>query len=133
MYLIAKLMNTKRLILLIVISLLTAGNIYLGAQLFICKMELSRANQSLYIKQINEKTLVFAKLFVEKVLAGESEVDFEDRLQLENSIREINDPKIFDQWQKFIKSENDQQAQQEVRALFTMLLNKIQQQIKFLI
>ncbi|HCC60124.1 MAG: hypothetical protein A2402_01975 [Candidatus Staskawiczbacteria bacterium RIFOXYC1_FULL_37_43] len=127
MYLIAKLMNTKRLILLIVISLLTAGNIYLGAQLFICKMELSRANQSLYIKQINEKTLVFAKLFVEKVLAGESEVDFEDRLQLENSIREINDPKIFDQWQKFIKSENDQQAQQEVRALFTMLLNKIQQ------
>ena len=118
-------MDKKRLVIITVIALLTAGNIFFGVQLFICKMELSRANQSLYTKQINEKTLAFGKLFVEKVLKGASEVDFEDRLKLENSVREINDQEIFDQWQKFIKSENDQQAQEEVAELFIMLLDKI--------
>ena len=118
-------MNKVRLVLITGITLLIAGNIYLGVQLFLCKTELNRANESLYTKQINEKTLVFAKLFVDKVLKGGSEVDFEDRLSLENSVREINDQEIFDQWQKFVKSGNDSQAQQEVAKLFTMLLNKI--------
>lgn len=118
-------MDKKRLVLIIVISLLIAGNIFLGVQLFLCKSELNRANQSLYTRQINEKTLAFSKLFVEKVLGGGVEVDFEDRLQLENAIREINDQEIFDQWQKFVKSQSDYQAQEEVAKLFTMLLNKI--------
>jgi len=118
-------MDTKRLILVIVISLLIAGNIYFVVQLFLCKGELNRANEFLYTKQINEKTLAFSKLFVDKVLKGGSEIDFEDRLKLENSVREINDQEIFDQWQKFVKSENDQQAQEEVAELFTMLLDKI--------
>jgi len=118
-------MNKTKLVLIIVLLVLIAGNIYLATQLFLCKAELNHANESLYTKQINEKTLVFSKLFVEKVLKGGVEVDFEDRLRLENSVREINDQEIFDQWQKFVKSQNDQQAQQEVAELFTMLLNKI--------
>jgi hypothetical protein len=118
-------MNIKRLVLIIIITLLAAGNIYLGIQLFLCKSELNRTNESLYTKQINEKTLAFAKLFVDKVLSGSGEIDFEERLKLENAVRDINDQKIFDQWQKFVKSENDGDAQKQVSALFTMLLNKI--------
>ena len=118
-------MDTKRLILVIVISLLIAGNIYFVVQLFLCKGELNRANEFLYTKQINEKTLAFSKLFVDKVLKGGSEIDFEDRLKLENSVREINDQEIFDQWQKFVKGGTDQEDQQNLTKLLKLLVIKI--------
>ena len=108
-----------------VISLLVSGNIFLLVQFGILNGELRQAKKELNVRQINEKTLTFAKLFVEKVLQGTDEVSFEDRLRLENSVRDINDPEIFDQWQNFIKTQTDREAQDQMSRLFMMLLNKL--------
>jgi len=118
-------MKNLRLFLVVVISLLVSGNIFLLVQFGILNGELRQAKKELNVRQINEKTLTFAKLFVEKVLQGTDEVSFEDRLRLENSVRDINDPEIFDQWQNFIKTQTDREAQDQMSRLFMMLLNKL--------
>lgn len=69
--------------------------------------------------------MVFTELFVEKVLKTGKEVDFETRLQLENSVRELNNAEILNQWQKFIESKTEADAQIEVRNLLEILIKNI--------
>jgi hypothetical protein len=69
--------------------------------------------------------LDFTKLFIAKVLKADGEVSFDDRLQLENSVRDINDKTIFDQWQKLINAKTALDAQIEVKNLLEMLVDKI--------
>ena len=116
-------MIRKLLNIVLIVSL--AGNVLLGAWLVVAKIAEKEANQQIKVQQINEKALLFAKLFVQKVLQGQNEIGFEDRLQLENAVRGLNDQDIFVQWQKFTKSQSNEEAQQEAGALFTLLLNKI--------
>jgi hypothetical protein len=88
------------------------------------KVELNNARQ-IKVQQVNEKAMFLAKLFVEKVLQGEAEVNFEDRLKLENAVRDLNDQEIFDQWQKIVNSQSAQETQQNVGIFLNLLLNKI--------
>jgi len=89
------------------------------------RIELNNAQKLLKAQQTNEKALALTKLFVEKVLQGESEVGFEDRLKLENAVRDLNDQQIFDQWQKVVKSQSAEETQQAVGDFLNLLLNKI--------
>lgn len=107
---------------LILISVILAGTSILAV---FYKIELDNAQKLFKTQQTNEKVLVLAKLFVEKVLQGETEVGFEDRLKLENAVRDINDKEIFDQWQKVVKSKSAQETQQEVGIFLDLLLSKI--------
>ncbi|MCX6721087.1 MAG: hypothetical protein NT026_00565 [Candidatus Staskawiczbacteria bacterium] len=118
-------MSKLKVLLLIFILILLAGNVYLGIQCFLYKSELDQVQKSIVAQQINQKDLSFAKLLTEKVLLGESSVSFDDRLKLENAVRDINDPEIFAQWQKFTSSKSGAETQQTIGALFEMLLNKI--------
>lgn len=114
-----------RKLLIIILALLFAVNVLLGIWLVAAKIGEKEARQQIKAQQVNEKALLFAKLFVEKVLQDQNEIDFEDRLQLESAVRDLNDQEIFSQWQKFTKSQSNEEAQQEAGALFTLLLNKI--------
>ena len=76
-------------------------------------------------RQINEKTLNFTRIFVVKILKAEKEVDFETRLMLENSVRDLENSEILAQWQKFTNSKTESEAQEEVKILLEMLVNKI--------
>ncbi len=76
-------------------------------------------------QKTNEKVLEFAKLFIEKVLKAKTEVDFETRLKLENAVRNLDDEEILVQWQKFTESKIEAEAQEEVKNLLEMLVNKI--------
>lgn len=118
-------MNTKKPIIILFIIILIAGNVLFGVLYFKQHTELVNMEKQVSAQQTNGKILAFAQLFVDKVLKGTGEIDFEDRLQLENSVRDINDAQVFDQWQKFVKSADDQDAQQQVAELFTLILNKI--------
>ena len=75
--------------------------------------------------QYNDKIISFSKLFIDKVLKADTDVSFEDRLQLENSVRDIDNKDILVQWQKFTDSKTETQAQEEVKDLLYMLVNKI--------
>jgi len=118
-------MNRKKIIYLIIFILLLASNFYFVARYRVIKKELQETKRPLEIQEINEKVLNFTKFFIEKVLRAEKEVDFETRLKLENAVREIGDPEILAQWQKFIDSKTEIEAQQEVKNLLELLISKI--------
>ncbi|MFC1613147.1 hypothetical protein ACFL23_02330 [Patescibacteria group bacterium] len=67
----------------------------------------------------------FTKLFIEKVLQAEQEVDFETRLKLENGVRDLGDANILAEWEKFINSEDADGAQNAVKNLLAILVEKI--------
>lgn len=112
-------------ILTIIILFLTAGNVYLGFRYLDARQGFNQNQTVLENRQTNENVLTFTKLFIEKVLKAEKEVDFESRLKLENAVRELRDEEILDQWQKFVNSKNESEAQREVKNLLEMLVNKI--------
>ena len=99
----------------------------LGAKNYIeVKKELQATKEALKIQKINDKNLGFTKLFIEQVLQAEKEIDFETRLKLENAVRGIGDEEIFTQWQKFIESKTEAEAQKGVKNLLDLLVHKIQ-------
>jgi hypothetical protein len=77
-------------------------------------------------QQINSKILSFTQLFMDKVLQGSTTVSFDDRLQLENSVRALNDNEIFSSWQKFTNAKSQTEIQQDFYKLFDLLLKSIE-------
>lgn len=69
--------------------------------------------------------IAFGEQFVEKVLKAEKEVDFDTRLKLENDVRELEDNDLKAQWDKFTASKTEQEAQQEVKNLLSLLFKKL--------
>lgn len=118
-------MIKQKTILTIIILLLLASNIFFGYKYFAWQKELETTKATLKTQQINEKTLEFTKLFIEKVLKAEKEVDFETRLKLENAVRNLGDEEILNQWQKFSESKAEADAQENVKELLEMLVSKI--------
>lgn len=76
-------------------------------------------------QQLNEKILSFCHMFVQKVLMANKEIDFDTRLALETAVRDLNDQEIFDQWQRFTKSDTKEGASTEVKILLDLLVKKI--------
>ena len=111
--------------ILIVILVLLAGSVFFGLRYFTVQKELGQAQAVLETQKINEKVLEFTKLFIEKVLKAETEIDFETRLQLENAVRDLNDEEILTHWQNFTESKTEIEAQKELKDLLEILVNKI--------
>ena len=109
----------------LIVLVLVAVIIVLGVQLYIANQSLTIANNTVKTFQYDQKVLNFTKLFITKVLKADGEVGFEDRLQLENAVRSIDDKTIFDQWNKFVNAKTALDAQIEVKNLLEMLVNKI--------
>ena len=72
-----------------------------------------------------QKTVDFLNLFIEKVLKSDGVVDFEARLQLETSVRDLKKPEIIATWQNFIDSQTEIDAQKKVRELLEILAKSI--------
>jgi hypothetical protein len=115
-------MTTIKLIFITILCLSILLNVALG---FFCFKIISNLEENQKAEKTNHDILFFANMFVEKVLMADSDVDFDTRLELETSVRNLNDKEIFDQWQKFTKSQTDPEAQEEVSNLFLLLFNKI--------
>lgn len=118
-------MNKSKIVLIIILFLLLAGDFFLWVRYSTAKKELEEIQRLSEVQKINEPVLNFTKFFIEKVLKAEKEVDFETRLELENSVRELGDEEILAQWQKFVDSKTETEAQQEVKNLLELLVNKI--------
>ncbi len=76
-------------------------------------------------QRINSNVLSFTNMFVEKVLMADKEIDFDTRLTLETTVRNLNDPQIFDQWNRFTKAQIKEEASQEAKQLLNLLVKKI--------
>jgi len=118
-------MTKQKTILIIIILFLIASNIYFGFKYLNSQRELRSMQSALETQKTNEEVLNFTKFFIEKVLKAEKEVDFETRLKLENTVRNLGDEEILTQWQKFTESKTEAEAQEQVKNLLEMLVNKI--------
>lgn len=118
--------ENKKLIGEFLIIALVVGNLFFGYNYFNNYKEL-KALQTIHIKtELNQKIISFASLFIKKVLQADKEVDFETRLSLENAVRELKDEEIMAEWQNFIGSKTEAEAQNSVKKLLEILINKIQ-------
>lgn len=113
---------------IILVLILLAGNVFFGFKYSAVQKKLKLAQAVLETQKTNEKVLDFTKLFIEKVLKAETEIDFETRLKLENAVRNLEDKEILAQWQKFVESKTEAGAQEEVKNLLEMLVNKVRVQ-----
>ncbi len=117
--------NKKGRVVALVLFLLAAGNAYFGTQYVLLAQENKQLHQEVEAKQGKEQAVVFLNLFIEKVLKTDKEVSFEDRLKLENAIRDINDPELLAKWEKFTSGTTEEQIQQGVKDLLEALGKKI--------
>ena len=105
---------------LIVVSLAT--NVFLGVELLLANKKVLALQQS---KHLNASVLNFADLFISKVLRADSEIPFEDRLKIENAVRDTQDKDIYDQWQKFVGVKTESEGKEEIKNLLQLIINKL--------
>ena len=105
--------------------LLLAGLIALGAEYFVLKENFDDIQKRANTVTLNNNILIFTRMFVDKVIKSNGEVDFDTRLKLENSIRNINDEKILAEWKDFIDSKTEVEAQNNVRDLLSILMARL--------
>jgi len=118
-------MTKKQIIITILVALLAAGNAILGVGYYFSRLQIKDYEKQVKVQQTSGKILQFTNLFVNKVLQAQTEVSFDDRLKLENAVRDLNDPQILSQWEKFTNSQTESDAQQQVKNLLALLIKKI--------
>ncbi len=123
--LLAMIIDRKKIIIIIVVLLLAIGNIGFGIGYFSAIVKIQNMQRELERQQLNVKVINFSNLFIEKVLKAKTEVSFEDRLKLENVVRDLDDPAILNLWEKFTESSTQDQAQEAVKNLLDALVKKI--------
>lgn len=118
-------MDRKTLGIVIAISGLFIACALLIVQNINLRTQLQIENNSLAQNTANHNILNFTQAFVDKVLNAKGDVSFDDRLQLENMVRGLNDNAILTAWNTFVNSQTPAEAQQTVKNLLTILVHKI--------
>ena len=107
---------------------LLGSNLLFATMYFQTAKELEGSKIALSTQRYNAKYLDFLKMFIKLVIKSDKEVDFETRLKLENTVRQLkeeyNDQEVLLQWQKFVASTNESEAQKNVKDLLSMLVDK---------
>lgn len=119
------LVNSKKLLFVVAIALLLLALVWLGVTYSLKAKELSELRDKVTVHGTNKKVTIFLQLFIQKVLRSDGVVSFEDRLRLENAVRDINDPLILEQWERFTQADTEPVIQEEVKNLLEALIEKI--------
>jgi len=115
----------KKIIWLLVLGIVAAIVVFLGIKYVAQARELQQLQQQALAQHTNAKVVGFLQLFMEKVLKTDKEVSFEDRLKLENAVRDINDPVVLQKWEVFIGATTEAQIQAAVKDLLQVLIDRI--------
>ena len=101
-------LEKTRLVSNLLLLVLLAGNLFFSIQ-YIYSIKADQvpvvdkgAQEVLQIKNSN-----FLKLFINKVVKANGTVTYEDRVQLENDVRQIHNPELTAQWELFVNSSKD--------------------------
>lgn len=118
-------MQKNRIIILSVIGLLVLAVAFFAGSYILEVQKNKTLQKEITSQKTNHKVMNFLNLFIQKVLKTDKPVSFEDRLQLENAVRDINDPEIMAKWEEFTGGTNEVQIQQGVKELLEVLARKI--------
>jgi len=111
--------------IVIVFTLLVGIIVLLSLWCFFLVKENSLQKVLLRDQEVAGKAVIFARLFIDKVLLSLGTINFDDRLELENAVRAVNDQEIFSEWQKFTSAKDDGFAQKIVGNMLKLIINKI--------
>ncbi len=109
----------------IIITILILTNIAFVYFVFTQNGNIVNLQKTIESQKINSKVVLFTQTLIDKVLKSTKPVDFENRLALENMVRDINDKDILDKWNTFVKSTDNNQAQIEIKNLLDILVKRI--------
>jgi len=118
--------TTQNAILSIIIIALTASDVFFVGQYFVNRKKTEEINQYIVSREQGREVLQFLKLFTARVIKAEGQVSFDDRLILEDAVRNLRDQELWDQWQKFLNSQTSDEAQTNLRDLLDALLTRIE-------
>ena len=118
--------NSNRIFIIIIFGALLIGNAFFGINYFFNYQELQKIDYSAKKIETNQRVIDFTSMFIKEVLQADSEVDFETRLSLENAVRALKDEQVLSEWQNFTGSKTEKSAQDSVKKLLEILVNKIQ-------
>jgi len=115
----------KQLFSYLVIIFLLFGIIFLGIQSYFFKSQEKICEQGIQTQNGNAKIASFLNLFIEKVLQSSADISFEDRLKLENAVRDLNDSEILSLWETFTQATTADEVQADCKNLLQALAKKL--------
>ena len=87
-------------------------------------VELQRTQNTIANIGHSRNILSFQKLFVEKVLKSNGEVDYNTRRELEQSVGKTNDDIVISAWNAFISAKTEDEGQARVEELLSVLAER---------
>ena len=117
--------NNKRAFYIVLVGILLISSVFFAFNYFFTYKELQEIESTGGKTELNNKVIDFASMFIKKVLQAVKEVDFETRLSLENAVRDLKDEEIMSEWQNFVGSKTEAEAQNSVKKLLEILITKI--------
>jgi hypothetical protein len=119
-------LEKTRLLSNILMILLVVGNIFFSIQ-YMEGVRLQANKDTVEEAKSMERlqTARFLKLFIDTVLNTKETISFENRVRLENDIRQLQDKAITAQWESFVNSKDTKVAQEAAVKLMSMLGSKM--------
>lgn len=117
-------LDKTRLFSNILMVVLLAGNIFFSIQ-YAESIKQQAAVQEDVNAPTRLQTARFLKYFIDTVLNTKGTISFDDRVKLENDIRQIKDVDLIRQWDTFVGSKDATSAQDNAVKLMSLLVNKL--------
>ena len=119
-------LDKTRLLSNVLMLILVAGNIFFSIQYMEgVKQQVNKDTQEEAKATERLQTARFMKLFIDTVLNTKETISFENRVKLENDIRQLGDKALTSQWDAFVSSKDPKSAQGEAVKLMSMLGSKM--------
>ncbi len=119
-------LDKARLVSNVLMLVLVMGNIFFSVQ-YISNIQQQANRDSQEEAKSTERlqTARFLKLFIDTVLNTKETISFENRVKLENDIRQLGDTNLTKQWDTFVGSKDPKTAQEAAVKLMSMLGSKM--------
>ncbi len=119
-------LDKTRLVSNILMLILVIGNIYFSIQYTEnIRFMAQQKTQDEIDGNTRFQTSRFLKFFIDTVINTKGTISYEDRVKLENDIRQIHDPVLTKQWEVFIASVDSKDAQANAAKLMSLLASKL--------
>ena len=119
-------LDRVRLVSNILMLTLLAGNIFFSIQYVENVKQQQAREEAEQVKGAQRlQTARFMKYFIDTVLNTKGPISFEDRVKLENDVRQLHDANITKEWETFLNSKDAKAAQESVVRLMSMLASGV--------
>ena len=118
--------NKSKSVLNIIIIVLLLGNIFLAYK-YVGAMRVQNMENAAGEQKITQRVQIsdFNKLFVETVLNSKGTISSDDRIKLENDVRQTHDEDLINAWNIFVSSKDSKTTQENAMKILGLLANKM--------